>query len=80
MKLAWNATVKKVLAAALYVVGASGVLFVGYKAYKLPGSEISYMALYAIGMVLVVVAAVLWTKPEASGEGQEEPTEASGER
>lgn len=71
-----KATVKKVLAAVLYVVGASSVLFVAYQGHEHPGSEVGYMTLYMLGVVLVVVAAVLWPKPEESGGDQE----GSGER
>jgi predicted membrane channel-forming protein YqfA (hemolysin III family) len=70
VKLSWNASVKKMLAAVLYVVGAFSVLFVAYQGYEHPGSEVGYMPLYWIGVVLVAVAAILWPKPEGSGEEQ----------
>lgn len=70
MKLTWNASVKKMLAAVLYVVGAFSMLFVAYQGYEHPGSEVGYMPLYWIGVVLVVVVAILWPKPEGSGEEQ----------
>ncbi len=73
MKLSWNASFK-VLAAVLYVVGVSSALFVAYQGYEHPGSEVGYMPLYWLGIVLVAVAALLWwPKPEGSGEGQDRP-------
>jgi membrane protease YdiL (CAAX protease family) len=70
VRLSRNAMVKKVLAAILYIVGAFSVLFVAYQGYEHPGSEVGYMPLYWIGVVLVAVAAILWPKPEGSGEEQ----------
>jgi len=67
VKLAWNASAKKMLAAALYLLGAFSVLFVAFQGYEHPGSEVGYMPLYWIGVVLVVVAALLWPKPEGDG-------------
>jgi hypothetical protein len=70
--------IKEVLAGALYLVGASLVLFVVYQTRSLPGSEAGYLPLYGVGMVLVVVAALLWPEPEGSGEeheGQEDHDE-----
>jgi drug/metabolite transporter (DMT)-like permease len=64
VKLSWNASFKKIVAAVLHVVGVFSVLFVAYQGYEHPGSEVGYMLLYWIGVVLVVVAAVLWPRPE----------------
>jgi hypothetical protein len=70
--------IKRVLAAVLYIAGASSVIFVAYQAHDQPGSEAGYLPLYGIGMVLVVVAALLWPEPEGGGEeheGQEDHEE-----
>jgi len=67
--------IEKVLAVVLYVVGVFLVLFVAYQTHDLPGSEAGYMPLYAIGMVLVVVAALLWPKPGGSSEEREDREE-----
>ncbi len=78
MKLSWNISVKKRLAVVLYVVGAICVLFVAYQAREHPGSQIGYIPIYVIGMVLVVIGIILRLKPEGIGEEQEGSSGTSG--
>jgi hypothetical protein len=68
---------RKVIAALLYMVGAIAVLFVAYQARIAPSAFVGYIPLYAIGMALVVAAALLWPKsghptPERSNRSEDE--------
>lgn len=63
---------RKVLAAVLYVAGAASVLFVAYKGHDVASDAVlSYWPLYAVGMALVVAAALLWPKKPQDGEERE---------
>lgn len=63
---------RKGIAAVLYVVGVLAVLFVAYQEQHVaPSSILGYMSLYAVGMVLVVAAAVLWPNDTHTTSGQE---------
>lgn len=70
MKIEWNDKSRKVLAVALYVVGVAWVLFVAYEDRHVPNSILQYPLLFVGGMVLVVVAALLW--PVVRGQGESE--------
>jgi protein-S-isoprenylcysteine O-methyltransferase Ste14 len=78
VRVQWNDSVKKVLAAVLYVVGATCVLFFVYQGYQHPNSvSPGLFYLWAVGVTLVGAAAVLW--PKAENEGQRESKDAGEE-
>jgi hypothetical protein len=47
------------VAAFLYVVGVAGMIFVAYRDRAVPGFVVSYWPLFAGGLILVAVAALL---------------------
>ena len=66
MRTEWDDRVRKVWAAALYVVGVACVLFVVYQDRLVPYSILRYWPWFIIGMVLV--AALLWPVRERVAE------------
>ncbi len=78
MRVQWNGSVKKVLAAVLYVVGAACVLFFAHQGYQHPNSvPPDFFYLWVVGVALAGAAAVLW--PKAEHEGQLESKDAGEE-
>jgi hypothetical protein len=62
---------RKVIAVVLYVVGVLAVLFVAYQEQHVaPSTVLGYMSFYALGMALVVAAAVLWPNDTHTTSGQ----------
>ena len=78
MRVEWNERTRKILSAVLYVVGVAAVLFVAYFDRVEPGFVVDYWLVFAFGIALVVVAAMIWPSRTGHERSDDEDGEGGG--
>lgn len=73
-----SAKARMLVAAFLYVLGIAGMIFVAHRDRAVPGFAVSYWFLFAGGMVLVAVAALVWPVRDDAGDPGGEGGDAEG--